>query len=94
MVVHIPLPDGIVPPRGVSATLAALCEDLGIEEPETYAEYEAMLIRFRDDKGAAEPFVLNGTGVDSILIAGMDTQAGFYVVDGTVTAGYTSDEML
>ena len=68
--------------------------DLGIEEPETYAEYEAMLIRFRDDKGAAEPFVLNGTGVDSILIAGMDTQAGFYVVDGTVTAGYTSDEML
>lgn len=68
-------------------------DDLGMESPETYDEYEEMFARFKNEKGATEPFVMNSTGVDSVMIAGLDTTAGFYVVDGTITAGYTAEEM-
>lgn len=69
-------------------------EELGLESPETYDEYEAMFELFKNEMGATEPFVMNSTGIDGIMIAGLDVVDGFYVVDGTITAGYTAPEML
>ena len=66
---------------------------LGLEPPETYVEYEAMLAAFQSELGATEPFLMNSTGIDSVLLAGFDTMVGFYVVDGAVQTGYTAKEM-
>lgn len=69
-------------------------DKLGLNSPETYDDYEEMLSLFQSELSATEPFVMNGTGVDGIMLAGFDTSDGFYVKDGVVTAGYNADEML
>lgn len=69
-------------------------DKLGLNSPETYADYEEMLALFQSELGATEPFVMNATGVDSIMLAGFDTYDGFYVKNGVITAGYNADEML
>ncbi len=71
-----------------------LLEKVGLDKPETIADWEEMLTAFKDQLGMKAPF----TGQASHLVGGsawfagaFDTFAGFYVRDGKVQYGYIED---
>lgn len=64
-------------------------DDLGIDTPETYDDWRAMLVKFRDEKGASAPLLLPQTlfSQDGDLVAGYGIGKAFYQVDGKVSYG-------
>lgn len=75
-------------------------KDLNMEMPETPEEFKAMLIAFRDQKGATVPFSVNYWRLYAqCLELGLITspfglvRCGYYQKDGTVYNGYYSQEL-
>lgn len=68
-------------------------DDLGLDSPVTYSDYEDVMQAFIDAYGITEPFAINSTGIEQGLLVGYGTTMGFYVVDGQVTSGYIAPEM-
>ncbi len=68
-------------------------DDLGLDSPVTYTDYENVMQAFIDAYGITEPFAVNSTGIEEGLLAGFGSAVGYYVKDGEVTAGYIAPEM-
>lgn len=61
--------------------------DLGLEMPETYSDWEIMLTKFKEEKGAIAPLAMIENEIWA-LGAGMDAYgSNFYQIDGTVYYG-------
>lgn len=73
-------------------------DDLGIADPETPEEFEEMLVRFRDEKGATIPLEVSADGLNSLLSRGYITTPfnlvtmDKYMKDGEVHIGYAEEE--
>lgn len=68
----------------------------GLDTPQTYADWEEMLIAFRDQMGASAPLLIGSTGYDTLgygLEAGYDTAVDFYNKDGQVQYGILDESM-
>lgn len=61
-------------------------DELGMDIPKTLEDWEKMLIRFRDEKGATAPLTLQ-KNQKSMLFALMSTTSYFYNDDGTIKYG-------
>ncbi len=69
-------------------------EDLGLEIPKTFEELEAMLLAFKDEKGATAPYSLEFSTNNNILFSS-GTSSGFQLSeDGAVEYGPLQDEYL
>ncbi len=67
-------------------------EDLGMELPKTFDELEAVLVAFRDEKGAASPYSLEFSTNNNILFSS-GTTAGFQLDEnGKVEFGPMTEE--
>ena len=69
-------------------------DDLGLEVPVTYADWENALTQFKEVKGATSPLLLPKAGYESmfqILNSGYDVGTEFYQVDGKVKYGPMED---
>lgn len=68
-------------------------DDLGMELPHTVDEYHEILTAFHEDKGAASPYYIMGTGVAfaNTIIGAYGVQADFYQEDGTIKYGFIED---
>ena len=67
-------------------------DDLGLENPKTYEELQAVLEAFRDEKGASAPLVIpSSTGVQSDFLNGYNIGSS-YQVDGEVRYGMLQPE--
>lgn len=65
-------------------------EELGLENPKTIAQMEAVLVAFKEQKGASAPLVLPTNGVDgngAAIISAWDIGDSFYQKDGVVGYG-------
>lgn len=65
-------------------------DELNMEVPETYDDWETMLTAFKDEMGATAPLMLYKTGYDgttNTLNAGFGISYTFYQEDGTVKFG-------
>lgn len=69
-------------------------DDLGLEVPTTYAELEEVLTAFKEEKGAYAPLALcsKGNYYYGEMSAGFGVTDDFMNVDGTVAAGFITDE--
>lgn len=61
-------------------------KELGLDEPETIADWEEMLTAFRDRKGADAPFTFN-YGLSNQFFAFLNAQRDSYIEDGKVVYG-------
>lgn len=68
-------------------------DDLGLDVPVTYDDWEEMLTAFKEKKGAYAPLALGSLGytVFGELSAGFGVTSDFINVDGTVTYGPITD---
>lgn len=69
-------------------------DELGLETPETYDELEEVLTQFKEKKGCYAPLALSSVGnfVFGEMAAGFGTTGDFINKDGTVIAGFATDE--
>lgn len=61
-------------------------EELGLKEPETVAELEAVLTAFKEKKGATAPLSFRPS-YRSRFLGNFSTSAGFYMEDGKIVYG-------
>lgn len=68
-------------------------DDLDLEAPTTISEWYDVLHKFKDEKGAEAPFLINSQGLhsDNAFIGAYGINAGIYQVDGEVKYGPTQD---
>ena len=66
-------------------------DELGMDIPKTLEDWEKMLIRFRDEKGATAPLTLQ-KNQKSMLFALMSTTSYFYNDGGTIKYGPLEEE--
>ncbi len=65
-------------------------DELGLENPKTFAEVENVLTQFRDQKGAKNPLCFPSNGIDGfsgMFLHAWDVGPGFYNDNGTVKYG-------
>lgn len=65
-------------------------DELGLENPKTFAEVENVLTQFRDQKGATSPLVFPPNGIDGysgMFLHAWDVGPSFYNDNGTVKYG-------
>lgn len=70
-------------------------DELGLENPETFAEIENVLTRFKEEKGAKYPFILPDIGVDphsGLFLSSWDIGVGYYQNEGKVMYGPVQPE--
>lgn len=69
-------------------------DDLGLEAPVTFDDWEVMLTKFKEEKGAYAPLSLGMMGYNIMthsMSAGLNVFCDFMNVDGTVVYGPTQD---
>ena len=68
-------------------------DDLGLDEPVTYEDWEQALTKFKEEKGATAPLLLQPSGYDGFnsLSAGYGVPSSFYQIDGTIHYGPMDD---
>ena len=64
-------------------------DDLGLKAPVTYEDWETMLTKFKEEKGATAPLLLPKDGYDfyNDLSGGYGVSSSFYQIDGKVHYG-------
>ncbi len=69
-------------------------DELGLETPVTYDDLENVLTQFKEKKGCYAPLALsaNGNYAFGEMAAGFGTTGDFINKDGTVVAGFATDE--
>lgn len=69
-------------------------DELGLETPTTYDELENVLTQFKEKKGCYAPLAMssNGNYVFGELAAGFGVTGDYINKDGTVVAGFATDE--
>ena len=68
-------------------------DDLGIDTPVTFDDWEVMLTKFKEEKGAYAPLSLPGTGYDfySTFSSGFGAASGYINQDGKAVYGPAQD---
>jgi putative aldouronate transport system substrate-binding protein len=70
-------------------------DDLGLKNPETLAEVEAVITAFRDRKGATSPFSIPASGLDTgsgAIVSAFGIGPSFYQKNGRVLYGPVQNE--
>lgn len=69
-------------------------DELGLETPVTYDDLENVLTQFKEKKGCYAPLALSSTANFAFgeLAAGFGVNGSYFNKDGTVVAGYATDE--
>lgn len=68
-------------------------DDLGLKEPVTYEDWENVLTKFKEEKGATAPLALASTGYDGFndLPGGYGVNSSFYQIDNKIHYGPMED---
>ena len=71
-------------------------DELNLDIPVTYKDWEIVLTAFKEEKGASAPFTLPSIGytMDDSINAGFQVGHGFFQIDGEVRYGPCQDEWL
>ncbi len=85
--------DAMLGPRGGSFIRKDWLDDLGLEVPVTYEDYEDVLLKFRDAYNCSAAYELGSKGFpgNSCMVAGFETGESFLNKDGTVVYGPLED---